>query len=222
MHFNAAPHIKKLGEFILHLEKKTLNATSSHCPCFSNMPSDNKLSRVSPQQWTLLCEVSAVVASCVLAFLKARVWVTHIWCQSVEREQWSVEGAFCVASGKGSSRYGLFISRQTWPRATSSTLLWGAFDFWRKEGDTPSLTQSLPCTPQWVFSLLITHSFPPCTQSYVHGPVSQVTCLHSLAYIQHGILYMALFESVQWFITKPWRCNKKKLLLRYGLSPGYQ
>lgn len=105
-------------------------------------------------------------------------------------------------------RYRLLISQEPWPRATSSTLLWGAFDFWRKGRDTPSLTQSLPCIPQWVFSPLITHSFPPCTRSYPYSPVSQVTGLHSLAYIQHYILYIAFSESTQWFITKSLRCHQ--------------
>lgn len=95
-----------------------------------------------------------------------------------------------------------------------------AFDFWRKGRDTPSPTQSLPCIPQWVFSLLITHSLPPpplSTQSYLYSPVSQVTGLHSVAYIQHYILHIALFESMQWFITNPRHCNQTDLCCSSGL-----
>lgn len=125
---------------------------SSHNPplAFPTMQTNRPTVVLCPS--IALNSVCVVVASCVLAFLKARVWVTHIWSQSVEHEQWSVEGVFCVSSCKG-SRYRLFISQWIWPRATSSTLLWGAFDFWRKGRDTPSLTQSPACIPQWLFSL---------------------------------------------------------------------
>ena len=72
-----------------------------------------------------------------------------------------------------------------------------AFDFWRKGRDTPSPTQSLPCIPQWVFSLLITHSLPPPPffytvlplQSCLPGDRLTLCGLHSTLHTAHSSLW---------------------------------
>lgn len=54
-------------------------------PAFPTMQTNRPTVVLCPS--IALNSVCVVVASCVLAFLKARVWVTHIWSQSVEHEQ---------------------------------------------------------------------------------------------------------------------------------------
>lgn len=76
------------------------------------------------------------------------------------------------------------------------------------EGHTQSHTKPAVHTTRSILCLLITPPTHTHTRSYLHSPVSQVTGLHSLAFIQRLILNIARFEHVQWFITKLWRWNQ--------------
>lgn len=84
-------------------------------------------------------------------------------------------------------------------------VVWGLWFLEEGEGHTQPHTMPTLHTTMRFRSLLITHSFPPCTQSYLHSPVSQVTGLHSVAHIQHYIPHIR--KSMQSHIINPQRRN---------------
>lgn len=102
-------------------------------------------------------------------------------------------------------RYRLLISQQPLPQANFIDFVVRSLWF-LEEGDGHTQFKPTLHATMSILSQLITHSFPR-----VHGPTSTVlspgwqACtlgLHS------ALLFIAVFESVHWFITKPWCCNQ--------------
>lgn len=140
-------------------------------PITHNSDTYNSYRSIIPSVVLCLCSavnsVSVVVLSYILTFLKARVWITHIWCQSVEHEQWSAEGVFCVASGKGIgvSFHSSLGYRQLHRLCCEKPLISGGRG-WTHPAQTYSACHN-------EYSLSVNHSLiPSCIRSYLHTPVS--------------------------------------------------
>lgn len=138
-----------------------------------------------------------LVASCVLALLKARVCVTCTLCQSVEHEQWSVEGVFCLASGKGIGflfHSNLGHGQLHWLCCVGPLICGG------RGWHTQPLTKPSLHTTMSILCLLITHSFPvlyTVLPPWLCFPGNRLTLtgLHPTLHTVHNSLKICIYLS---------------------------